>query len=79
MVCWFISKPGSTNNNNRFKLLPKNRKYEATLYKDDDDSHFWDNKESYKISKQFVDSDTKLTIKMGAGDAIYIKNISGFN
>jgi len=37
-----------------------------------------DNKESYKIRNQFVDSNTKLIIKMGAGggNAIYIKDVS---
>ncbi|RLD77051.1 MAG: alpha-glucosidase, partial [Bacteroidetes bacterium] len=78
---WFIGS--LTNREARtitidLSFLPENKKYEATLYEDVEDSHFLDNKESYKIRKQLVDSNTKLNIKMGAGggNAIYIKDVS---
>ena len=77
---WFI---GSLTNREKrtilldLSFLPKDRKYEATIYEDAENSHFLDNKEAYTIRKQQVNSTTTLTIKMGAGggNAIYIKNI----
>lgn len=75
---WFVGS--LTNREARtitidLNFLPKDKKYEATLYEDAEDSHYLNNKESYKIRKQLVHSNTKLTIKMGAGggNAIYIK------
>ena len=67
---WFVGS--LTNREARtitidLSFLSKDKKYEATLHEDVEDSHYLDNKESYKISKQFVDSNTKLTVKMGAG------------
>jgi alpha-glucosidase len=77
---WFIGS--LTNREERtimldLSFLPNDKKYEATLYEDADNSHFLDNKESYTIRKQQVNSTTKILIKMGAGggNAIYIKNI----
>lgn len=60
-------------------FLPKYNKYEATFYEDAEDSHFLDNKESYSIRKQLVDSDTRLFVKMaaGGGNNIYLKDITG--
>ncbi|MBU3821820.1 glycoside hydrolase family 97 protein [Flavobacteriaceae bacterium XHP0103] len=59
-------------------FLPKDKKYEATIYSDAEDAHFLNNKESYKIETQAVNSNSKLNIKMapGGGNAIYIKNIT---
>lgn len=59
-------------------FLPKDKKYEATIYSDTEDTHFLNNKESYKIHTQTVDANSKLDIKMapGGGNAIYIKDIT---
>ena len=77
---WFIGS--LTNRDPRIitidlSFLPKNNKYEATFYEDAEDAHFLKNKESYSIRKQLVNSETKLSIKMGAGggNSIYLKNI----
>ena len=78
---WFI---GSLTNRDAREItldlsfLPEDKKYEATLYEDAEDSHFQNNKEVYKISKQLVDIKTKLTIKMapGGGHAIFLKDIT---
>ncbi|WP_347840597.1 glycoside hydrolase family 97 catalytic domain-containing protein [uncultured Draconibacterium sp.] len=75
---WFI---GSLTNREKrtitidLSFLPEEASYEATLYEDAEDSHFLNNKESYKIRKQQVDSTTKLTITMseGGGHAIFLK------
>jgi alpha-glucosidase len=77
---WFI---GSLTNREKrtitidLSFLPEEASYEATLYEDAEDSHFLNNKESYKIRKQQVDSTTKLKITMGVGGghAIYLKKI----
>lgn len=60
-------------------FLPKDKKYEATIYSDAEDGHFLNNKESYKIDTQVVNSNSKLNIKMapGGGNAIYIKDLTG--
>ncbi|GAA3602759.1 glycoside hydrolase family 97 catalytic domain-containing protein [Flavivirga amylovorans] len=78
---WFIGS--LTNRDSRtiildLSFLPKDKKYEATLYEDSEDSHFLHNKESYTIRKQQVNFTTKLSVKMGAGggNVIYLKNIS---
>ncbi len=67
---WFI---GSLTNreartiNIDLSFLPEGEKYEATIWEDVEGSHYLDNKESYSIQKQIVDSGTKLVIRMGAG------------
>lgn len=78
---WFIGS--LTNRDPRsividLSFLPKNRKYQATIYDDAEYSHFLNNKESYNIRKQYLDANTKLVIKMGAGggNAIYLKDIT---
>ena len=78
---WFI---GSLTNREARSLtldlsfLPKDKKYEATLYEDAEDSHYLYNKESYTIRKQQVNSASKLSIKMsaGGGNVIYVKDIN---
>ena len=79
---WFIGslttrEPREITVNLNF--LPKDKKYEATIYSDLEDSHFLNNKESYKIDTQAVNSNSKLNIKMapGGGNAIYIRDITG--
>ncbi len=81
---WFVGS--LTNRDARtitidFSFLPSDRKYEATIYEDANDSHFQNNKESYNIRKQTIDSETKLSIEMGAGggSAIYLKNLTALN
>ena len=78
---WFIGS--LTNRESRaivldLNFLPKDKRYEATLYEDAEDSHFLNNKESYKIRKQLVDFKTKLTVQMapGGGNAIFLKDIT---
>jgi alpha-glucosidase len=78
---WFI---GSLTNREARSItldlffLQKDKKYEATLYEDAEDSHFLDNKESYTIRKQLVNSKTKLSVRMGegGGHVVHIKMIS---
>ena len=77
---WFIGS--LTNRDPRtitidLSFLPKNNKYEATFYEDAEDAHFLNNKESYSIRKELVNSETRLSMKMGAGggNSIYLKNI----
>jgi len=78
---WFIGS--LTNRESRaivldLNFLPKDKRYEATLYEDAKNSHFHNNKESYKIHKQPVDFKTELTIQMapGGGNAIFLKDIT---
>lgn len=78
---WFIGS--LTNRESRslsldLSFLPKDGKYEATLYEDTEYSHFLNNKESYTIRKQLVNSETKLSIKMasGGGNVIFLKKIN---
>jgi len=78
---WFI---GSLTNRQKrtitldLSFLSGDKKYEATLYEDAEDSHFLNNKESYNVRKQLVNSETKLSIKMasGGGNAIFLKKIN---
>jgi len=77
---WFIGS--LTNRNSRsinidLSFLPIDNKYEATIYSDKEDSHFLNNKESYIIQKQIVDSRSKLKVRLsaGGGNAIYLENI----
>lgn len=78
---WFIGS--LTNRDSRsivldFSFLPEDKRYEATLYEDAEDTHFLNNKESYRIRKQLVDFKTELTIQMapGGGNAIFLKDIT---
>jgi len=78
---WFVGS--LTNRDSRtikldLSFLPNDKKYEATLFEDAEDSHFLNNKESYNVRKQLVNSKSKLTIKLapGGGNAIYFKDIS---
>jgi alpha-glucosidase len=77
---WFVGS--LTNRDSRsikldLSFLQKNKKFEATFYEDAEDSHFLNNKESYKIRKQLVDFKSELTIHLapGGGNAIYFKEI----
>ena len=75
---WFIGS--LTNRDARsitidLSFLPKGKNYEAILYEDTEETHFLNDKESYKIEKQNLNSEKKVTIKMaaGGGNAIYLK------
>ena len=77
---WFIGS--LTNRDPRtlsidLSFLPQNTEYEATFYEDAEDAHFLDNKESYSIRRQVVNSETILSVGMGAGggNSIYLKNV----
>lgn len=78
---WFIGS--LTNREARaitldLSFLNNDENYEATLYEDAENSHFLDNKESYTIRKQLVNSQTKLSVRMseGGGNVVHIKMIS---
>lgn len=67
---WFlgaISDENSRNFNINLDFLDKGRKYLATIYSDGDDAHWQSNPESYKITKQIVDANSVLTLKLAAG------------
>ncbi len=78
---WFI---GSLTNRDARKLvidlsfLPVDKNYRATLYEDAEETHFMDNKESYTIRTEEVNSSSKLTVKLapGGGNAIYLEEIA---
>lgn len=78
---WFV---GSLSNRESrsitvdLSFLSSGKKYEASIYEDTEESHFMDNKESYNIRKELVDSEGELTVFLGAGggNAIYFKDIS---
>ncbi len=78
---WFV---GSLSNREPrtiklgLSFLPNDKKYEATVYEDATDSHFMNNKESYNVRTQLVDSKSELTVRLapGGGNAIYFKDIS---
>lgn len=75
---WFI---GSLTNREartlklNFNFLPESMYFEAVIYEDADGTHFMENKESYKIRKQIVNSDTVLEVKLapGGGCAIHLR------
>lgn len=73
---WFIG--GITDENPRktildLSFLPKNKRYEATLYQDGKQAHWNTNPTSYQIQKQIVHSDTKLPIQLAAGGGFAIQ------
>ena len=75
---WFI---GSLTNREARKViidlsfLPEDQEFEATIYKDADDTHFLNNKESYNIRKQIVNSGMVLELALapGGGCAIHFR------
>ena len=77
---WFVGS--LTNRDERtieidFNFLPKGQNYKATFYEDTNDTHFLNNKESYRIKELELNSDSKIKIRMapGGGNAIYLKKI----
>ncbi len=77
---WFI---GSLTNREARNIeiglgfLPQGKKYQAAIYSDAGDSHFLDNKESYKITREIVSSGDKLQISMaqGGGNTIFLQEL----
>ncbi|QDT68982.1 Retaining alpha-galactosidase precursor [Planctomycetes bacterium MalM25] len=53
-------------------FLQPGRTYEAQVYRDSDDAHWWDNPTDYTVESKEVSSDTVLTLKLapGGGQAI---------
>ncbi|WP_338357789.1 glycoside hydrolase family 97 protein [Yeosuana marina] len=77
---WFIGS--LTNRDGRqieidLSFLPQGENFEATVYSDDKDTHFLNQKETYVISNQKVNSDSIIKVKLapGGGNAIYLKKI----
>ncbi len=75
---WFVG--GITDENSRLStihcsFLDNNKKYEATIYRDDANAHYDTNPEAYIIEKKIIDSTTILTLQEapGGGYAISIK------
>ena len=78
---WFVG--GVTDENARtftvdFSFLPKNKKYEAIIYKDGKDADYIKNPQSYEIEKKTVTSKTKLPIHLArsGGYAISLNPIN---
>jgi len=78
---WFI---GSLTNRDKrtlnvdFRFLPKGESYQATFYEDTQDTHFLNNKESYRVRKDIkVNRNTKLKIYLapGGGNSIWLKKL----
>ena len=77
---WFVG--GVTDENARtftvdFSFLPKNAKYEATVYEDGKDADYVTNPQSYNIYKKMVTSKSKIPVKLArsGGYAISLKPI----
>ena len=76
---WFVGS--LTNREEReleitFDFLEKGKDYRATFYEDDEDTHFLDNKEKYKVREVAgVTCDSKVQIKLapGGGHSIWLR------
>ncbi|MGL4956357.1 MAG: glycoside hydrolase family 97 C-terminal domain-containing protein, partial [Bacteroidales bacterium] len=75
---WFIG--GITDENARTAIikldfLPKEGKYEATIYADGKDAHWEKNPKDYAITKRLVSNKTVLKQKLAAGGGVAISII----
>ncbi|MEP0367650.1 MAG: glycoside hydrolase family 97 catalytic domain-containing protein [Cyclobacteriaceae bacterium] len=77
---WFIGS--LTNRDGRdleisLDFLQEGVKYEATIYSDKETTHFLNEKETYVITQQKVNSTSSLKVKLapGGGNAIHLKKI----
>lgn len=76
---WFV---GSISDENArevyidFSFLDKNKKYEATLYRDADNASWDKNPEAYKIEKLTITQKSKLKVKMAPGGGFAMSIIS---
>jgi len=59
------------------KFLPKGENYLASIYSDTEDTHYLQNKESYKVKSLKVSAGDKLNfyIAPGGGGSIYLEKI----
>lgn len=77
---WFI---GSLSNRDAREIeidlsfLPQGENYLATIYSDDVDTHFLNQKETFVITKEEVDNASTIKVRLapGGGNAIYLKKI----
>jgi hypothetical protein len=61
---WFVGRTNdeeARESNISFEFLPEKKKYIATVYSDQKDSHYRDNPKAYQIKKYLVDSKSKLS------------------
>ena len=77
---WFIgllTNREPLNVNIDLKFLPKGENYLATIYSDTEDTHYLQNKESYKVKSLKVSAGDKLDFYMapGGGGSIYLEKI----
>jgi hypothetical protein len=75
---WFVGSVTDENSREAIvdlAFLPKGQKYQAIIYKDGKNASWNDNPKSYEITKQQLNSGSKLKIKVapGGGFAISIK------
>ncbi|MBK8723157.1 MAG: glycoside hydrolase family 97 catalytic domain-containing protein, partial [Saprospiraceae bacterium] len=70
-----ITDENARNKEIKLDFLTPGKKYEATIYRDNDKSHWKDNPEAYSIDTKTVDANTSMIIKMaqGGGCAISFK------
>ena len=77
---WFIGS--LTNREGReieidLGFLPQGESYQVTIYSDDANTHFLDQKETYVITEEEVDNASTIKVRLapGGGNAIHLKNI----
>ncbi len=77
---WFVGS--LTNRDARdievdFGFLPEGKKYKATIYEDTENTHYLENKESYRIEQKMVQHGDKLKISMapGGGNTIFLEEV----
>jgi len=78
---WFVGAITNENRRNAYiplDFLDKGKKYVAIIYADGEGADWKKNPESYKITKYFVNADTKLNVILanGGGAAISIKLVT---
>ena len=77
---WFI---GSLSNRDAREIeidlcfLPQGKSYQATIYSDDVNTHFLNQKETYVITKEEVNNAATMKVRLapGGGNAIHLKKI----
>ena len=77
---WFVGS--LTNRESRvidinLSFLPNGKKFEAIIYSDGKDTHYQNQKETYTIANQIVDSTSTVQVELapGGGNAIHLKQI----
>ncbi len=72
---WFVGGITGTKAHSQildFSFLPKNTRYQATIYKDGEEAHWDRNPLAFAIEKMEIDSHTKITIPMAEGGGFAI-------